>query len=60
MLSIIAITAVSATEQKAEAQIIWGNVCCDAWNRGRCWLDNYYPIGSGCFCYGQGNGWVCR
>lgn len=41
-------------------QVGWGGYCCDAWGYRRCILDAYYPLGSGCFCFGQGNGWVCR
>lgn len=44
---------------KSEAQPAWGGYCCDAsWIR-RCVVPAA-PIGVGCFCYGQGSGFVCQ
>ncbi len=42
------------------SQVIWGTFCCDAWAIRRCVLDQAYPVGSGCICYGQGTGYVCQ
>lgn len=38
-----------------------GTICCDQFGNSRCQMVNGpQPIGSSCFCYGQGYGWVCR
>ncbi|GEM_PF-5257177 len=37
-----------------------GYYCCDAWGNPRCVLVEPLPIGSPCFCYGQGSGYVCQ
>jgi len=50
--------AIIAPEQKAEAQPIYGGFCCDAAGFRRCVI-NLSPVGSPCFCYGQGSGWCC-
>lgn len=61
LFAILAISAVTITsEPKADAQIVYGRICCDGYGNGRCVLDAWYPINSGCFCYGQGYGVVCR
>lgn len=44
---------------RAPGQVIYGNYCCDAWDIRRCVLVQPFPVGAGCFCYGQGAGWVC-
>jgi hypothetical protein len=36
-----------------------GGYCCDAVGVRRCVMPGFAPIGSACFCYGQGDGWVC-
>jgi hypothetical protein len=36
-----------------------GHYCCDSLGNSRCLIPTT-PIGAGCFCYGQGNGQVCR
>jgi hypothetical protein len=61
-LSILFVTFIGlvtlAPEQKAEAQVIYGAYCCDAYNVRRCTI-NPSPVGSACYCYGQGYGWTC-
>jgi hypothetical protein len=47
-----------AEETVVPAQAV-GAFCCDALGVRRCGLPYYYPIGSGCVCYGQGSGYVC-
>lgn len=38
-----------------------GATCCDQFGNGRCMINNApQPIGSGCVCFGQGYGVVCR
>jgi hypothetical protein len=37
----------------------WGSYCCDEYGYRRCMLDYPAPIFSGCFCRGQGPGYVC-
>jgi hypothetical protein len=36
-----------------------GFTCCDGYGNSRCRI-NPSPLGSGCFCFGLGNGFVCR
>jgi len=50
---------VIAPSAPAEAQVVYSNRCCDGNGTIRCLMNVVGPIGSGCFCYGQGNGWVC-
>jgi len=47
-----------APADEAQAQVI-SNRCCDAAGNVRCLMNTYGPVGLGCFCYGQGSGWVC-
>lgn len=44
----------------AEAQVPYGGYCCDAAGYRRCVLPGFAPVGTGCFCYGQGTGWTCQ
>lgn len=38
-----------------------GSICCDQFGSGRCMIGNGpQPLGSGCFCNGQGYGYICR
>lgn len=53
-----AIVAVSAPS-KVEAQVLYGNYCCDGNGVRRCALVNPAPVNSGCVCFGQGNGITC-
>ncbi len=50
--------AVLAPSAPAEAQVV-SNRCCDGNGVVRCIMSAYGPVGGGCFCYGQGNGWIC-
>ncbi len=50
--------AIIAPSQNAEAQIMT-NRCCDLSGVVRCTMPVMAPVGSGCFCFGQGNGIVC-
>lgn len=44
----------------AEAQVIYSNYCCDGAGVHRCVMVNGpFPIGTSCFCNGQGYGVVC-
>lgn len=46
--------------QSAEAQVVYSNYCCDGLGNHRCVMNNGpFPVGSSCFCYGQGGGVVC-
>lgn len=47
-------------EKSADAQVAYGAYCCDAGGYRRCVLPAYAPVGTGCFCYGQGTGWTCQ
>lgn len=59
ILTIAAIFAVAAPEQKAEAQYItYTPYCCDGFGIVRCNI-NATPVGNPCFCYGQGWGRAC-
>lgn len=49
-----AISKPSITEQ------VYGAYCCDASGVRRCILQFPVPIGSSCFCYGQGYGFTCQ
>jgi len=49
--------ALSSTPRQAEAQPL-GQYCCDSWGYRRCIIDPS-PVGTICFCYGQGSGTVC-
>lgn len=42
----------------AQAQVPYGFYCCDGYGVRRCEI-NPSPIGSQCFCYGQGYGITC-
>ncbi len=37
-----------------------GSYCCDQYGNRRCMLVQPFPLGSGCFCPGQGYGYTCR
>jgi hypothetical protein len=50
---------VIAPSDTAQAQVAYSNRCCDGNGIIRCTMGAFWPIGSGCFCYGQGSGWVC-
>jgi hypothetical protein len=52
--------AVSAPGPKPAPQPeqVLGGYCCDANGVRRCVI-NPSPVNTGCYCYGQGNGWVC-
>lgn len=50
---------IKITEDKREAQVIYGQYCCDNSGYRRCVLGSPLPVGSGCWCYGQGGGWTC-
>ena len=45
--------------QESDAQVLLSRKCCDTGNNIRCFLDDWYPVGDGCFCPGQGVGHVC-
>lgn len=59
LLAIAAIVVVMAPSHKADAQILYGSYCCDGNGVRRCVLVNPLPVNTGCFCVGQGNGFVC-
>ena len=59
LLAIAAVVIVMAPSQKADAQVLYGNYCCDSAGVRRCVLVNPAPVNSGCFCVGQGNGITC-
>jgi hypothetical protein len=60
VVAMSAIVCVAGSEKQAEAQVPVGMYCCDGMGYRRCILDAWYPLGSICYCYGQGNGWTCR
>ncbi|MBF0224797.1 MAG: hypothetical protein HQK76_05005 [Desulfobacterales bacterium] len=37
-----------------------GNFCCDIWGNKRCQLVQPVPVGTSCFCVGQGWGYACE
>lgn len=51
--------AVIAPSDVAQAQVVYSNRCCDGAGNVRCIMGAFGPVGGGCFCYGQGNGWIC-
>lgn len=59
MVGVLAMCATIVEEQPAQAQVVVSNRCCDSAGNIRCVLGAFYPVGNGCFCYGQGYGWVC-
>ena len=61
ILTALVLTAVVAPEHKADAQVVvYSNRCCDSYGYVRCILVNgAFPVGSACFCQGQGYGTVC-
>lgn len=49
-----------ATVQPAPVnQVVYGAFCCDGSGIRRCEVVSAAPIGNGCFCPGQGYGFVC-
>ena len=48
------------SEQVAPPAPQMGYYCCDQFGYKRCQLVQPMPIGSPCFCYGQGYGYVCQ
>ena len=48
------------SEQLAPPVPEMGYYCCDQFGYKRCRLVQPMPIGSSCFCYGQGYGYVCQ
>ena len=48
------------SEQLAPPAPQMGYYCCDQFGYKRCQLVQPMPIGSPCFCYGQGYGYVCQ
>lgn len=50
---------VLAPSQEARAQVVMSNRCCDAAGNVRCFMPVMGPVGAGCYCNYQGNGWVC-
>ena len=59
IITILAVVGCGITQDTREAQVIYGQFCCDGGGVRRCILNTPLPIGSGCFCYGQGNGYTC-
>jgi hypothetical protein len=55
-----AVKAVAAPGPKPvpQPEQVLGGYCCDANGVRRCVI-NPSPVNTGCYCYGQGNGWVC-
>lgn len=51
--------AIVAPERQADAQVVVTNRCCDTANVIRCFTPTVAPLGTPCFCYGQGNGHSC-
>ncbi len=49
---------VMAPATNAEAQFST-NRCCDGNGVVRCFMPVMAPVGSSCFCFGQGGGMVC-
>jgi len=59
-LLVIAGIGILSASKPAEAQVVvYGRKCCDAWGNVRCYQINYTPLGSDCFCPGQGWGYTC-
>ena len=51
---------VIAPSHKAEAQVVYGGVCCNQAGYRICGMEYAMPIGSGCCCPGVGcGGYVC-
>lgn len=59
ILAIASVVGITSTSQKAEAQVTYGNYCCDSAGMRRCVLQYPAPVNNGCYCYGQGSGLVC-
>jgi hypothetical protein len=52
-------TRADATVQPAPVNQVYGAFCCDGAGVHRCEIVNPTPVGNGCFCPGQGYGFVC-
>lgn len=50
--------AVPGPKPIPQPEQVMGAYCCDGNGVRRCVI-NPSPVGTGCFCYGQGSGWVC-
>jgi|GEM_PF-2441191 len=48
------------SEQLAPPAPQMGYYCCDQFGNRRCQLVQPLPVGSSCFCFGQGYGYVCQ
>ena len=46
-------------EQKAEAQVLYSNRCCDSNLIIRCIIAPAAPVGYPCWCFNQGAGTTC-
>lgn len=49
----------SPSDHHGPGQVAWGAYCCDSDGLKRCLLDQFYPLGSWCHCFNQGDGHVC-
>ena len=49
---------VIAPSSPAQAQVL-SNRCCDYSGTIRCIMGAYGPLGTECFCFGQGTGVIC-
>lgn len=50
----------SAVPEARAQSVPVGAYCCDQYAARRCVLDFLAPVGSSCFCRGQGWGWACQ
>lgn len=61
LVLLLGLLSVFGSAPPAEAQVVvLGGYCCDAYAVHRCWLGQLGPVGTACFCLGQGYGWTCR
>lgn len=58
-LALVALASVTVPSTPADAQVVLSRKCCDASGQVRCIINEWAPVGTGCYCFGQGNGYVC-
>ncbi|CAB4196871.1 hypothetical protein UFOVP1290_391 [uncultured Caudovirales phage] len=55
----ITMAASNNSQSNKIEQVLMSRKCCDDYNRVRCILGNWTPVGDPCFCYYQGWGHTC-
>jgi len=58
IVMVVGMVAFLAPIRPVEAQVM-SNQCCDVYGNVKCLMPVYGPVGGSCFCFGQGNGYIC-